>query len=263
LIAAFGSGWVFLINAASFGAVLCSLSLLKIDDVQVKRATNRTGQSLIEGFRYVVKRPDLKAILLMVFWIGTFGLNFPIFISTMSVTVFHAGAHQFGLLTSMMAIGSIAGALLAARRAKPRVNLLLASALCFGFGCALGAIMPNYWSFGLALVGVGISVQTFTTTANSVLQVSTEPGMRGRIIAMFMAIALGTAPIGAPIVGWIADHFGARWGLGVGAAAGFAAATVGIYYAMKYGSTGRIIAADIRGHYRDAERQVLSRRQQN
>ena len=188
----------------------------------------------MEGFRYVAKRPDLKAILLMVFWIGTFGLNFPIFISTMAVTVFHAGAHQFGLLTSMMAIGSVTGALLAAGRTNPRINLLLGSVVCFGFGCALAAIMPSYWFFGIALIGVGISVQTFTTTANSVLQLSTEPFMRGRVIALFMAVALGTTPLGAPMVGWIADRFGARWALGIGAASGFAAALVGICYLTKY-----------------------------
>ena len=110
----------------------------------------------------------------------------------------------------------------------------MGSAFCFGLGCTLAAIMPNYWFFALALVGVGISVQTFTTTANSVLQLSTEPFMRGRIIAMFMAIALGTTPIGAPIVGWVADRFGARWALGVGGASGFAAAIVGFYYLLKY-----------------------------
>jgi MFS family permease len=93
--------------------------------------------------------------------------------------------------------------------------------------------MPTYWLFGALLIGVGISVQTFTTTANSVLQLSTEPFMRGRVIAIFMAIALGTTPIGAPIVGWIADHFGARWALGAGAASGFAAAIVGICYLMR------------------------------
>ncbi len=98
--------------------------------------------------------------------------------------------------------------------------------------------MPTYLLFGLILIGVGISVQTFTTTANSVLQLSTEPFMRGRIIAMFMAIALGTTPIGAPIVGWIADHFGARWALGVGAASGFVA-IVGIYYLLRYQSGSR------------------------
>jgi len=207
--------------------------------VRAKRKTQRTSKSLVDGFRYVAKRPDLKAILLMVFWIGTFGLNFPILISTMCVTVFHAGAHGFGLLTSLMATGSVAGALLAAGRTKPRSTLLLGSAACFGLGCTLAAIMPNYWLFALTLVGVGLSVQTFTTTANSVLQLSTELSMRGRVIAMFMAIALGTTPIGAPIVGWVADRFGARWALGVGAASGFAAAMVGVYYLMKYEPTIR------------------------
>jgi MFS family permease len=234
LIAAVGSGWVFLINAASFAAVLCSLCFLQTVEPPARRRANRTGQSLVDGFRYVTKRPDLKTILLMVFWVGTFGLNFPIFISTMSVTVFHAGAHQFGLLTSLMAVGSVTGALLAAGRTNPRIHLLLASAVCFGVGCALAAIMPTFWFFGITLIGVGISVQTFTTTANSVLQLSTEPSMRGRIIALFLAIALGTTPIGAPIVGWIADHFGARWALGVASASGFAAAMVGMFYLIKY-----------------------------
>jgi MFS family permease len=233
LIAAVGSGWVFLINATSFAAVLFSLCLLRTDDLRVKPKTLGASKGVIDGFRYIAKRSDLKTILFMVFWIGTFGLNFPIFISTMSVTVFHAGAHQFGLLTSLMAIGSIAGALLAAGRTNPRIALLAVSALCFGLGCSLAAVMPTYWLFGLLLIGVGISVQAFTTTANSVLQLSTEPCMRGRIIAMFMAIALGTTPIGAPIVGSIADHFGARWALGVGAASGFAAAIVGICYLVR------------------------------
>jgi MFS family permease len=232
LIAAVGSGWVFLINAASFAAVLCSLCFLHAAEPHARKQANRARTRLIDGFRYVAKRPDLKTILVMVFWIGTFGLNFPIFISTMSVTVFHAGAHQFGLLTSLMAVGSVTGALLAAGRTHPRIHLLLASAVCFGIGCTLAAIMPSYWFFGITLIGVGISVQTFTTTANSVLQLSTEPSMRGRIIALFLAIALGTTPIGAPIVGWIADHFGARWALGVAAASGFAAALVGGYYLM-------------------------------
>jgi MFS family permease len=234
LIAWVGSGWVFLINAASFAAVLCSLSLLRVNELHLGDRALRSRGSFAEGFRYVARRPDLKVILLMIFLIGTFGLNFPIFISTMSVRVFHAGASQFGLLTSIMAIGSVTGALLAARREKPHITLLLAGSFIFGLGCALAAIMPIYWLFGLALVPIGVAAQTLTTTGNSMVQISTEPAMRGRVVAIFMAIALGGTPIGAPIVGRVADVFGPRWALGIGAAAGFAAAIVGIYYLGKY-----------------------------
>ncbi|HEY0463501.1 MAG TPA: MFS transporter, partial [Polyangiaceae bacterium] len=151
LIASVGSGWVFLINAASFAGVLGSLSSLRGAEMRIRARPLRTPGSFAEGFRYVWRRPDLKALLLMMFLIGTFGLNFPIFISTMSVSVFHAGASQFGLLTSVMAAGSVAGALLAARRARPRIGLLLAGTAIFGFGLALAALMPNYAWFAAAL----------------------------------------------------------------------------------------------------------------
>jgi MFS family permease len=234
LIAGVGTGWVFLVNAASFVAVLCSLNLFRVDELHRESRAVRTRGSLGEGFRYVWNRPDLKAILLMLFLIGTFGLNFPIFISTMSVSAFHAGASQYGLLTSMMAVGSVAGALLAARRAKPHIALLLAGAAIFGAGFALAAIMPSYWLFGLALILIGVSAQTFTTSVNSLVQLSTDPVMRGRVMAILLAIALGGTPIGAPIVGWVADRFGPRWALGVGAASGILAAIVGLRYLMKY-----------------------------
>jgi MFS family permease len=234
LIASIGTGWVFLINAVSFAAVFCSLSLLRLGELHVKGRAARTPGGLVEGFRYVWKRPDLKAVLLMLFMIGTFGLNFPIFISTMAVTVFHAGAGQYGLLTSIMAIGSVTGALLAARRGKPRIALLLIASTIFGFGCALAGVMPNYWLFGLALMIIGIASQTFTTSTNSLVQLSTAPAMRGRVMAILLATALGGTPIGAPIVGWVADRFGPRWALGVGAAAGFAALIVGVQYLMRH-----------------------------
>jgi MFS family permease len=169
-------------------------------------------------------------ILLVLFLVGTFGLNFPIFISTMSVGVFHAGAGQFGLLTSMMAAGSVTGALMAAARANPTVSVLLAGAATFGAGCALAAVMPSYPLFGLALFAVGVAAQTLTTSTNSLVQLSTEPGMRGRMIAIFLAIALGGSPIGAPIVGWVADRFGPRWTLVVGSAAGLLVAAVALIY---------------------------------
>jgi MFS family permease len=234
LIAAIGSGWVFVVNSVSFVAVLCSLGLLRLADLHRGSRPVRTRGSMIEGFRYAWHRPDMRVILVMLFLIGTFGINFPIFISTMSVSVFHAGAEHYGLLTSMMAVGSVTGALLAAGRAKPGITLLLAAATIFGGGLALAAIMPTYWLFGLSLALVGVAVQTFTTSANSAVQLSTEAAMRGRVLALFFAIALGGTPIGAPIVGWVADRFGPRWALSVGAASGFAAAMVAIWYLVKF-----------------------------
>ena len=236
LIAGVGTGWAFLVNAASFVAVLGSLALLRVHELRPADRAPRTRGSLADGFRYVWQRPDHRAVMLMLFLIGTFGLNFPIFIATMSVTVFHKGAGRYGLLTSIMAIGSVAGTLASARRARPRRSFLVAGAALFGLGLALAALMPSYWLFGAALVVVGASAQTFTTTANGAVQLATEPAMRGRVMAIFLAVALGGTPIGAPIVGWVADKLGPRWALSIGAAAGFAAALVGLRSLEKKGT---------------------------
>ncbi|UAJ81365.1 MFS transporter [Leifsonia sp. ZF2019] len=234
LTAAVGAGWVFLINAATFGAVLLSLMTLRREQLYRTERAKRTRGGLVDGFRYVRNRPDILVILVMVFLIGTFGLNFPIFISTMSVTVFHQGAGEYGILSSVMAIGSVVGALLSARRERPRVALLFAGAALFGAGCALAAVMPTYWLFAIALILVGVSSQTLMTTANGTVQMTTDPVLRGRVMAIYMAIFMGGTPVGAPIVGWVADTFGPRWAMGVGAASGFAAALVGVFYLVRY-----------------------------
>lgn len=125
LIAAIGSGWLFLLNAASYAAIFGSLCMLRICELKKTERSSSPSGHFMDGFHYIWKRPDLRTVLLMIFLIGTFGLNFPIFISTMSVSVFHAGAKEFGFLMSAMAIGSVAGALLSAKRAQPRLSLLL------------------------------------------------------------------------------------------------------------------------------------------
>ncbi len=229
VIAATGTGWAFLVNGASFVAVLISLAFLRISDLRPNARARRTKGSFAEGLRYVWRRPDLKAILVMLFLIGTFGLNFPIFISTMAIGIFHADARGYGLLSSIMAIGTVAGALLGAGRDKPQFGLLLVGAGVFGIACSLAALAPSYWFFAAALVVIGAATLTFTNTTNSLMQLSTEPAMRGRVMALRVGIALGATPIGAPVVGWVADHFGPRWALGIGAASGFAAAIIGFY----------------------------------
>jgi len=228
-IASVGTGWAFLLNGTSFFAVLASLFFLRVSGQPVKVRALRSKGSLTEGLRYVWARPDLKAILLMLFLIGTFGMNFPIFISTMAVSVFHADARAYGLLSSTLAIGTIAGALLAAGRERPQFKSLLTGAAVFGAGCTLAALAPNYWLFAVALVIIGVGAMTFSNTTNSLMQLSTDPAMRGRVIALRVGVALGGTPIGAPIVGWVADHLGPRWALGVGALSGVLAVGVALY----------------------------------
>ena len=233
LIASVGLGWAFLLNGLSFAAVLISMSFFRISELRTSARAHRTTSGFLEGLRYVWSKPNLRAILIMLFLIGTFGLNFPIFISTMAVSVFHSDARGFGLLSSIMAVGTLSGALFAASRQKPNFASLLAGAAVFGLGCTLAALAPSYWWFGAALMLIGAAGVLFTNATNSIMQLSTEPAMRGRVMALRVAVALGGTPIGAPIVGWVANHFGPRWSLAVGAAAGFTAALVAAYVLVR------------------------------
>ena len=230
LIAGVGTGWAFVVNGLSYVAVLASLTWLRKSELHARAAGGGSARGMLDGVRYVSKRPDLIALLAMLFLIATFGLNFPIFIGTMAVSVFHTDARGYSLLSSTMAVGSVIGALLAAGRERTRFSALVVGAGVFGVGCLLAAIAPGYLWFAVALALTGVAALTFTNTSNSLIQLSTEPAMRGRVMALRLGIALGTTPIGAPIVGWVADHAGPRWALGVAAASGFAALAVGVRY---------------------------------
>ncbi|RFA09571.1 MFS transporter [Subtercola boreus] len=234
LIAVVGSGWVFLINAISFGAVLFSLTRMRQENLRVpKRSKGGPGQ-LLDGFRYVSKRPDIVIVLVVIAIIGTFGLNFQIFTSTMTTGTFHLDSTAFGLLSSVLAVGSVAGALLSARRERPRLRLVFASSALFGLSCLLAAFSPTYLTFALCLVLLGFAAQTLMTTANGAVQMTTAPEFRGRVMALYMAIFMGGTPIGAPIVGLVANTLGPRWAIGVAAVAGFAAALIGLLWMIRH-----------------------------
>jgi len=230
LIAGVGTGWVFIINSLTFAGVLWALFALRVEELHRHERTARKTGGFIEGIGYVRRRPDLLAVLTMLFFISAFGMNFAVFVSSMAVTVFGTGPGGFGLLSSMLAVGSMAGALSSARREKPRSILLLTSALLLVVLFIAAAAMPVYLAFGIALMALGACLQTFMTTANSTVQLWTEPSMRGRVMAIYMGIVNGCTLFGAPLVGWVANHYGAPWSLMVGASASLFAAIVGVRY---------------------------------
>jgi MFS family permease len=234
LIAAVGEGWLFLVNAGSYAAVLVSLWWLRVHELHPHPPPERARGGLMAGLHYVRQRPDLVAVLVMLALIGTFGFNFAIFISTMSVTVFHGDARQYGWLTSAMAVGTMSGALLSARRPFPGMVLMGGASAVFGITLALAAVMPTPWTFAIVLFVVGLAALTFMTASNSMMQLTTERGMRGRVLALRIAVVMGGTPIGAPLVGWVVDRFGARWALGVGALSGVAAAGVAVAYMVRH-----------------------------
>ncbi len=168
---------------------------------------------LRDGLRYVRSRPDLMLVMAIVFCVGTFGLNFQMTTALMATDVYGKGAGEYGVLGSILAIGSLAGSLLAARRVQPRQRLVIGAAIGFGMVEMLAGTMPTYLTFALILPLCGFAALTVVTAANALVQMTTAPEMRGRVMALYMAIFMGGTPFGSPLLGWIAEHFGARWTL--------------------------------------------------
>jgi MFS family permease len=166
-------------------------------------------------------------VCVIVFLIGAFGMNFPIFSSTMAVE-FGRGAGEYGLLSSILAIGSLTGALLAARRERARMRVIILASGFFGVATLTAAFMPTYWTFAASTMLIGFGAVTLLTTANGYVQTTTAPELRGRVMALYMAILVGGTPIGAPIVGAVADNMGPRWALGLAAVVAGVAALVGL-----------------------------------
>lgn len=229
MIAAWGIWPVFAINTLSFVAVLLGLYLMNPDEL--RPAPVRRGKGAIrEGLAYVRARPDLQLILFCMFMLGTFGLNFQITNALMATREFGVGPEGYGLLGSVMAAGTLAAALLAARRRQPRMRLLVGALAAFAVSMTLLAMSPSYWVYAVLLVPVGLTSLTVMTAANTTVQLTTEPAMRGRVMSLYMAIFTGGTPLGAPLIGWVGDAWGPRWTLLVGAiATGAAALLAGAY----------------------------------
>ncbi|MEU4608108.1 MFS transporter [Kribbella sp. NPDC023972] len=211
-----GTGPVIMINGLSYAAVILSLRLMRVGELHTPKVAARDKGMIRDGMRYLWRRPDLMMVLVTVFFAGTFGLNFQLTSALMATQVFHKGAGEYGILGSILAIGSLSGALLAARRVRIRARLVIGAALAFGVMALVSGLMPTYLTYALVLPLVGLTSLTMLTAANATMQLSIEPTMRGRVMALYMTVLMGGTPIGSPLIGWVGQTFGPRWSLIVG-----------------------------------------------
>jgi MFS family permease len=226
LVAVIGAGWVIAINGVTYAATLLALALLRGSDLHSLKKEKKGRGQLKAGIQYVRRRGDLVVVFTMVFLVGTFGFNFGIFTATMARVEFGRGATEFGLLSSILAVGSVAGALLSARRERPRLRVIALAALGFALSTLLASVMPTFETFAAALVLVGFTSLTMITASNAYVQTTTRPAIRGRVTALYLTIFMGGTPIGGPLIGFVANEAGPRWALVVAGLSGIAAAGV-------------------------------------
>ena len=222
LIAAFGggavgTGWVILVNAVTYVAPIMALRRLDPALLDTPEPTAARGlRALREGVGYVRRRPDLLVIMAIVFCAGTFGLNFQMTSALMATEVYGRGAAEYGLLGTFLAVGSLTGALLAARRQRFTLRLVATAAVVFGLVEVIAGLAPSYLTFALLCPVLGLASLTLLTSANGYMQMNTGAGIRGRVMALYLMVLMGGTPVGAPVVGWIGETMGARWTLLLG-----------------------------------------------
>jgi len=217
LVSWVGPGLVFIINGVSFAATVLALAVMNPAALAIQKSVVREKGQLREALGYLHDRRDIVLLMIVMGVVSVFGLNFQIVNALMARVQFGEGAGEFGIVGSVMGIGSLAGALLAARREHPKVSTVLGAGLGFAVALALAAAMPSYLTYALATIPMGFAALTMMTAANATLQTTTSPEMRGRVMALYMMIFNGASPVGAMGIGWIGEHFGPRWSLMIGA----------------------------------------------
>lgn len=223
-IAWVGPGWVFLVNALTFLFPALALAAMHVDELHdLPRARRAKGQ-IRQGLSYIRSRPDIVLIIAVVSVVSMFTLNFQVTMAAMVRSVFDLESDAYGTISSIFAVGSLIGALAAARRSRPRLRTLVVATFLLGVFSLVMAVMPTYWLFAAASVPVGLCVLTVLTSANQTVQLSTDPQVRGRVMSIYMMFFVGTTPLGAPIIGWASDQWGPRSAIAVGGVAAIAAA---------------------------------------
>ena len=227
LIATLGVGTCFLVNAASFAAVIVAYLAMDPRALRTAEPTPRAPRQLRDGLSYVRRTRDLFVPLVMMAMVGTLTYEFQVSLPALVTDTFGGGATSLGAITSAMGVGAVVGGLVSASRRATGIRPLVLSSAAFGLSTALTAISPTVQVAAASLLLVGASSVWFLSVGNATLQMTAAPQMRGRVMALWAVAFLGTTPVGGPLIGWIAEHASPRWALGVGAAAALAAAALG------------------------------------
>jgi MFS family permease len=251
LIATIGLAPCFLLNAVSFGAVIVGLWLMRTRELQRSRAERRKGQ-LREGLAYVWRTAALRDPLVWMAFVFAFSFNFSILFPLLAKDVFGGDAGTFGLLLSLLGVGSLLGALVMAREKHPNPRRLAIASAAFGLASIAVAFAPTLASELVLLVPMGFVSMVFMITGNSTLQLTSRPEMRGRVMALYGIVFLGSTPIGGPIAGWAAEHVGPRGTLALGGAVAVLVGLAGLWAVSKRGGEPR------RSHARVPERGVVA-----
>ena len=218
IAAVLGLALCFACNALSFGAVLISLALMRKSELFPARRLERKKRQVREGLSYVRSKPELIVPLVMIAVIGTLAWEFPVTLPLMARNIFHGGPGAYGVMGSVMGVGAVIGGLVAVARPRPRTRALCVAAIGWGIAILAASAAPNLPLELAALVFVGYGSITFNSFAKTTLQLAAAPSMRGRVMALWAVAWLGSTPIGGPIVGWVGQNLGARWGLVIGGA---------------------------------------------
>ncbi|HEY7876264.1 MAG TPA: MFS transporter [Actinomycetota bacterium] len=210
LISTAGIAWCFYLNAVSFIVVILALQRMDADELQPAPRVPRSKGQIREGLRYVRSRPDLLLALVLMAVVGTLAFNFRVILPLMATEVFGGGAGAYGTLSAIMAAGTVGGALAAAATGKPDRRVLIGSAIAFGALIVVAALAPSIVTEAIVLVPIGTVSMIFIATCNATLQLGSSDLMRGRVMALYAMLFLGTTPIGSPIVGWLSEAIGPR-----------------------------------------------------
>lgn len=233
-VAAVGAGWAFVVNAIAIGCLLVALFSMRESEMRPHVAASARPKDFFMGFAYIAKRPDLRALFLMMTVFGLIAFNFGFSVTTLTAVAYDGDAFQLGLVSTGSALGGLIGSLLVARLAAPRWRVMAVAPLFYGAAWALAVAMPSFWWFVAIMPLAGLASQLLSITANTYAQVATEPSMRGRVIALYQGVQTGAAPFGAVMLGWLVAHFGPQWAIGAATAlAGLIIGAIGFVFVLR------------------------------